>query len=48
MLRLPCRMGHVAPRWRVADGRRLCWLLLLHAILETPLFSDADLQLLID
>lgn len=50
ILGLPCRLGHGAALWWVAGWRRqrLRWLLVLHAILEAPGFSDTDLQLLID
>lgn len=50
VLALPCRLGHGAALWWVAGWRRqrLRWLLVLHAILEAPGFSDTDLQLLID
>lgn len=48
---LPCWLREGSPLWGEAGWglrRRLRWLLLLHAILQAPCFSNTDLQLLID
>lgn len=48
---LPCWLREGPPLWEEAGWglrRLLRWLLLLHAILQAPCFSNTDLQLLID